>query len=55
MPSFAAMAQARDDVIEIAPKVEDVGLQDWKAYDRAVAAGYRAAMAAADQLSALRR
>jgi NTE family protein len=55
MPSLAAMAQARDDVVEIAPKVEDVGLQDWKAYDTAVEAGYRAAMAAADQLSGLRR
>jgi NTE family protein len=55
MPSLAAMAQARDDVVAIAPKVEDVGLQDWKAYDTAVAAGYRAAMAAADQLSGLRR
>lgn len=55
MPSVAAMAPARDDVVEIAPEVEGVGLQDWKAYDTAVAAGYRAAMAAADQLSGLRR
>ncbi|MFI4933941.1 MAG: patatin-like phospholipase family protein [Caulobacterales bacterium] len=53
--SLAAETAARDDLVEIVPEVEGVGLQDWKAYDRAVAAGYRAAMAAADQLSALRR
>ena len=34
---------------------DGVGLQDWKAYDTAVAAGYRAAMANAQQLSGLRR
>ncbi len=44
-----------DDVIELAPSVEGVGLQDWKAYERAVESGYRTAMAAAEQLSALRR
>ena len=53
--SGAAASVAHDDVIEIAPRIEGVGLRDWDAYDAAVAAGYRAAMAAADQLSALRR
>jgi len=53
--SVAALPAPRDDLIEIVPEVDDVGLQDWKAYDTAVAAGYRAAMAAADQLSALIR
>jgi len=55
LPSFAAAAAARGDLVEIVPELEGVGLQDWKAYDRAVAAGYRAAMAIGDQLSALRR
>ena len=55
MPSVAAVTEARDDVVRIAPDVDEIGLQDWKAYDSAVAAGYRAAMAAADQLSGLRR
>jgi len=49
------MAQANEDVIDIVPPIKDVGMQDWKAYDLAVATGYRAAMAAADRLSALRR
>jgi NTE family protein len=53
--SVAALPAPRDDLIEIVPQLEGVGLQDWKAYDTAVAAGYRAAMAAADQLSGLRR
>ncbi|MFI4973920.1 MAG: patatin-like phospholipase family protein [Caulobacterales bacterium] len=53
--SLAASTLPRDDLVEIVPEVEGVGLQDWKAYDTAVAAGYRAAMAAADQLSGLRR
>lgn len=53
--SAAALPPPRDDLIEIVPAVEGVGLQDWKAYDAAVAAGYRAAMAAADQLSGLQR
>jgi NTE family protein len=53
--SAAALPAPRDDLIEIVPQLEGVGLQDWKAYDIAVSAGYRAAMAAADQLSALRR
>jgi NTE family protein len=47
--------QPPDDVIRIAPEVDDIALQDWKDYDTAVAAGYRAAMAAADQLQGLRR
>jgi NTE family protein len=53
--SAAALPAPRDDLVEIVPELGGVGLQDWKAYDVAVAAGYRAAMAAADQLSALRR
>jgi len=53
--SAAALPSPRDDLIEIVPQVEGVGLQDWKAYDLAVASGYHAAMAAAEQLSALRR
>jgi NTE family protein len=53
--SAAARTAPREDLIEIVPQVETVGLQDWKAYDTAVAAGYRAAMAVADQLSGLRR
>jgi len=48
-------AAPRDDLVAIDPEVEGVGLQDWTAYERAVTAGYRATMAAADQLSALRR
>jgi hypothetical protein len=49
------MPRSRDDLVAIDPEVEGVGLQDWTAYERAVTAGYRATMAAADQLSALRR
>lgn len=55
MPSVIDTAQPRDDVIEIAPEVGHIGLQDWKAYDIAVDAGYRAAMAVAEQLEGLRR
>ena len=55
LPSVTAMAQANEDVIDIVPPIKDVGMQDWKAYDLAVATGYRAAMASADRLSALRR
>ncbi|WP_421934862.1 patatin-like phospholipase family protein [Phenylobacterium sp.] len=55
MPSVTASALVRDDVVRITPRVTGVGLQDWKAYDLAVDAGYRAAMAAADHLSGLRR
>ncbi|MEO8113482.1 MAG: patatin-like phospholipase family protein [Phenylobacterium sp.] len=53
--SRAAAGPERDDLVEIDPQVAGVGLQDWKAYDAAVAAGYGAAMAAAERLSALRR
>ncbi len=55
VPSLVAAASAREDLIEIRPKMAGVGLQDWKAYDKAAAEGYRAAMAAADELSTLRR
>jgi NTE family protein len=53
--SAAALPPPRDDLISIVPQIEGVGLQDWKSYDAAVASGYRAAMAQADQLAALRR
>jgi len=53
--SAAMLPPPRDDLIEIVPLVEGVSLQDWKAFDSAVASGYRAAMASAEQLSALRR
>jgi NTE family protein len=53
--NLGALALPRDDLVEIAPDVAGVSLQDWKAYDTAVAAGHRAAMAAAEQLSGLRR
>ncbi|MES2343263.1 MAG: patatin-like phospholipase family protein [Pseudomonadota bacterium] len=55
MPSVTATALVRDDVVKITPRVSGVGLQDWKAYEMAADAGYRAAMALADQLSGLRR
>jgi NTE family protein len=55
LPSFAAAARAQEDLVAIVPKVEGVGLQDWKAYDTAVASGYRAAMNTADVLKLLRR
>jgi NTE family protein len=55
LPSFAAAAQSQEDLVAIVPEVEGVGLQDWKAYDAAVASGYRAAMAVADLLESLRR
>jgi NTE family protein len=55
LSSAASLPAPRDDLIEIVPELEGVGLQDWKAYDTAVAAGYRAAMAVSDQLSGLRR
>ncbi len=55
LPNLTSVAADRDDVVEIVPRVENIGMQDWKAYDAAVDAGYRAAMAAADRLSALRR
>jgi NTE family protein len=55
VPSLVAASISREELIEITPKIEGVGLQDWKAYDKAAAAGYRAAMAAADALSALCR
>jgi NTE family protein len=54
LPSATALAAAHDSrIVEIVPDVEGVELQDWNAYDRAVDAGYRTAMNAADQLTAL--
>lgn len=48
MPTARAMAATRDraDVL-IEPKLADIELRDWKAYDRAVEAGRRAALEAA--------
>ena len=55
LPSFAAMAVRRDSrLMEIIPEVEGVELQDWDAYEPAVAAGYRATMAMADRLAPLK-
>jgi NTE family protein len=54
LPSAAALADAHGSrIAEIVPDVEGVELQDWSAYDRAVDAGYRAAMTDAEQLTAL--
>jgi NTE family protein len=54
MPSLAAEAANRDvQALEIVPKVDGVGLQDWKAFAPAVEAGYRATMEAADRLTPL--
>lgn len=54
LPSATATAAARDHrSVEIVPEVEGVELRDWKAYDRAVDAGYRAAMASAERLADL--
>ena len=44
-----------EDQITIVPNLEGIRLQDWKAYDRTVEAGYRDTMAAAELLSALHR
>lgn len=56
MPSRALRtAEPNDRVLEIVPDVGKVSLQDWKAYDEAVADGYAATMAMADQLAMLSR
>ncbi len=55
LPSAAAMAGAHHPRVEdIIPDVEGVELQDWDAYEPAVAAGYRSTMAAAERLSRLK-
>ena len=55
-PSAATRGGDFDEsCIKIAPDLGGVGLQDWKAFDRAVTAGYRATMDAADRLTLLRR
>lgn len=54
--SLAAQAVRRDGaILDVTPSMEGIGLQDWKAYDRAERAGYDAAMANAEKLSALKR
>jgi NTE family protein len=50
--SDAAMAATRVGLdVTITPELAGVELRDWKAYDPAVSAGYRAALAVADQLA----
>jgi NTE family protein len=52
MPTARAMAATRDRAdLLIEPDLDGIELRDWKAYDRAVAAGHRAAMARAEELS----
>ena len=54
MPTAAAMAATRGGLdLAIFPQVDGVELRDWKAYDPAVEAGYRAMMAAGDKIAAL--
>jgi NTE family protein len=55
VPSLVNATAPLEDLIQITPEIKGVGVRDWKAYDTAVAAGYRSAMSAADTLSALRR
>jgi NTE family protein len=48
----SAMAATRDALdVTVTPALDGVELRDWKAYEPAVAAGYRAALAVADQLA----
>lgn len=55
LPSATAMAGKRDPrILDIIPDVEGVELQDWNAYEPAVAAGFDATMAAAARLSRLK-
>jgi NTE family protein len=49
--AMAATRAALD--VTIVPAVDQVGLQDWKAYDPAVDAGYRATMARAPDMAAM--
>ena len=52
LPSVRSAHAHQPDPLEIAinPQLDAVQLQDWKAYDLAVEAGYRAAMAQAERL-----
>lgn len=55
LPNMSALPIGEDPrLIELVPQVEGVELQDWDAYDPAVEAGYRATLAAAGQLEAIR-
>ena len=47
-PEMAATRDAAD--LLILPQVDDIEIRNWKGYDPAVAAGYRAAVAALDNL-----
>jgi NTE family protein len=49
--AMAATRAALD--VTIVPPVDQVGLQDWKAYDPAVEAGYRATLARAPDMAAM--
>jgi NTE family protein len=52
LPSATVLSAPRDHrLIDIVPEVGRVELQDWNAYEPAVASGYRAAMAMAERLS----
>jgi NTE family protein len=53
LPTAKIMARGVSEHLDvlIAPELEGIGLQDWKAYDRAVEAGYHAAMAMAEKLT----
>ena len=54
MPGAPAMESTRDRLdLAIVPDLAEVELRDWKAYDKAVEAGYRATMAEADRLAAV--
>jgi len=56
IPTVGRRAPDTDDsCIVLSPDLGMVGLQDWKAYDMAVEAGYRSVMEAADRLEPLRR
>ena len=53
MPTRLAMAAANSSAdLLIAPDVDDIELRNWKAYEPAVEAGYRATMDQAEKLSA---
>ena len=54
MPTAAAMAVTRDALdLLIVPQIVGVELRDWKAYEPAVEAGYRATMAAGERIAEL--
>ncbi len=54
LPTAKIMALGVSEHLDvlIAPTLDGIGLQDWKAYDRAVEAGYHATMAMAPRITA---